>query len=395
MKPERTSSGESSYPSAEKNNDYPAFNPEAAKAHNCESFFHIDPSDYPIFSQQGGIRKNSYTQKPEAKNLNIHETLGLMVGRTAETIGIMNGENPDIPPTDHVIYLDKSARPVSWLIDEFWDDCSDSKKPSKSFLAIDRRVWFPKMGLELLPNEYVEEPSGATHVASPSDVDKYFGAIEKDKETLARIRALYIEGGIETEDPDTILQTPTVLDGKNLLIIDEVERSGSTLHIAKRLLKAAIPELKSVNGHVFWTDNTRDNGNGEQQMGFAPVWYPQDHSDWRGRGVKDINPVFFENQYNANPTPQNRALKFGAIVLGEPLTRPEDEPGQLSWHLREEIHRMHEDYCAGHILPTMTLYTPQKVEDQLKDWGIQFVGGDEGKANPHSYIRLSEVRDEL
>ena len=47
---------------------------------------------------------------------------------------------------------------------------------------------------------------------------------------LAEIRALYIEGGIETEDVKTVMQSPTILDGKNVLIVDEVSRTGSTLN---------------------------------------------------------------------------------------------------------------------------------------------------------------------
>lgn len=378
--------------------DYPEFNPDGAQEFiekesiGVEQLFKINPDDYRIFSKQGGIRPKQYGGGLEARTLSIHETLGLMVGRTAEMVSVITGEDGGTP-FDHVIYLDKSARPVSWLVDEFWDDFTDSEQPSKSFLAIDRRVWLRKMGMNLLTNEYVEESNGSTHVAGPSDVDEYFGNI--DKETLARIRALYIEGGIETEDPEEIFNTPTVLDGKNLLIVDEVQRSGSTLYIAKKLLKAAIPELKSVDGHVFWTDTTRFLDNGEQQMGLTPVWYPEDHSDWTGRGVKDINPAYFENQFNNDPTPQNRAYKFGAIVLGEPLIHPEDEPGQPSWHLREEIHRMHEDYDAGHILPQLTWKAPEKLYEEMQKRGVEFIPAAEAKSHPNSYLSLVEKRDKI
>lgn len=391
MKPERLSNTKQA---EDKSEDYPKFDPEAAKKLQGETLFDLSPDDYPIFSKQGGVRRNRFTGRLEERNLSIHETLGLMVGRTADTIAKISGET-DGTPFDHVIYLDKSARPVSWLVDEFWKDFADSEKPSESFLAIDRRAWLPRMDIKLLANEYIEEASGATHVAGPSDIDEHFKKIENNKELLARIRALYIEGGIDTEDPETILNTPTVLDGKNLLIVDEVQRSGSTLYIAQRLLKAAIPELNKVEGHVFWSDTSRPLDNGEKQMGLTPVWYPQDHSDWRGRGVKDINPAYFENQYENDPTPQNRALKFGAIVLGEPLIHPEDEPGQPSWHLREEMHRMHEDYLAGHILPQTSIDSPEKMYKQMEKNGVQFVPQAEAKNNPHSYLSLCEKRDRV
>ena len=386
--------------------DCPEFDPEGAKKLiekestekepiTIDQLFKINPDDYPIFSRQGGVREKSYGKGYEGRTLGINETLGLMVGRTAETISVISGEADGTPPFDHVIYLDKSARPVSWLVDEFWDDFADSEQPSKSFLAIDRRVWFKILKMPILPNEYIEAPDGSTHLIGPDDVNAYFHNVVDDKDILARIRALFIEGGIGTEDPDTILNTPTVLDGKRLLIIDEVKRSGSTLHIAKRLLKAAIPELEVVEGHTFWSDNEMPNPNtDERQMGFAPVWYPTDHSDWRGRGVKDINPKYYEDQFDNDPTPQNRALKYGAFVLGEPL-RPEDEPGQLSQHLAEEIHRMHDDYEAGHILPQLYWHSPEKQLKRMEEQGVKFVPAEEAFKDPHSYLSLVKKRDEL
>jgi len=69
---------------------------------------------------------------------------------------------------------------------------------------------------------------------------------------LAAIRSLFIEGGIENEDPDEIMRTPTILDGKRLLIVDEVSRTGATLSIAEFLFRAAIPEASHVEGTYFW-----------------------------------------------------------------------------------------------------------------------------------------------
>ena len=56
----------------------------------------------------------------------------------------------------------------------------------------------------------------------------------------------------EEFDPEVIMNTPTGLEGKNITIIDEVSRSGSTLEIAKLLVSQAIPEAASVNGCTFW-----------------------------------------------------------------------------------------------------------------------------------------------
>lgn len=370
-----------------------------------ETRFRVNPEKFPIFSQQGEWVYSKYDRDYHDERLSVDETLGRMVGATAETIATISGENPQIPKADHVVYLDKSARPVSWLVDEFWKDFSDEEQPPKTFLAIDRRVWlrkYHKDGYDIVEDgetatPFAVGPEGGAGVMANAT---HFDITKVPKEVLAGIRALYIDGGVETEDPDEIFQMPTELDGKNLTIIDEVKTSGATLEISKQLLQAAVPELKSVSGHVFWHSAPgKVDGKGGAQSGKAPVWYPKDHKDWRGRGVKDINPEYFERLYEQNPTPENRALKMGSFVLGEPLDdlSSESEPGQPSLHLQEEIHRMREEYERGHILPNMPTTTDGEVSDRLfeamEELGVEFVPADKAGKNPRAYINLLKSRN--
>ena len=362
--------------------------------------FRVSPEDYQIFSQQAGFRTDKITGELKSQTLNINETLGSMVGCTAKLIGELTGGDGQVA-ADHVIYLDKSARPVSWLVDEFWDDFTDAKKPETTYLAIDRNYWFHNVGLETDSRQYLVDASGEKRLARGSDFWEKFDALPKEEQRdyLARIRALYIEGGIANENINEILSTPTVLNGKNLVIVDEVARSGATQSIAVGLLKKAIPELNSVRSVVFWRDQPKvlDGKDGEIQMGNAPVWYPHDPNDWRGRGVKDINPAFYENQYKLNPNNKTRAERFGSIVLGEPLLNKEDEPGQLSWRLREEIERMRDDYDDGHILPTIFTDIREDIRDvmieRLEGYGVEFVPPEQAKWNPNAYIKLAAERD--
>lgn len=362
--------------------------------------FNIDPHEYPIFSQQAGNREDKDTKKIERRTLNINETLGLMVGATAATIAVMTGEKKGVPKTDHVIYLDKSARPVSWLVDDFWSSFTDAPKPETSYLAIDRRPWFERVGINLIGHEEIELPDGSKRPANGSDFWEYFEKVPEDekKDWLARIRALYIEGGIESEDPDKIMNTPTVLDDKNLLVIDEVSRSGATLDIATGLMKRAIPELASVNGHVFWNDIFTKNGT-DTQMGATPVWYPQDASDWRGRGVKDIDERWYERRYQENPSNKALAEYYGAFVLGVPLRNKEEEPGQLSWKLRAEITKMRNDYEDGRILPDIPFIDEEvgdiadKMMTRLEGMGVKFIQNDQAFDVPNSYASLKKQRN--
>ncbi len=362
--------------------------------------FKVDPNNYQIFSRQAGYRTDKITGKLESQTLSINETLGLMVGRTAELISKLTGKDGHTA-ADHVIYLDKSARPVSWLVDEFWDDFTNARKPESTYLAIDRVYWLKAVGIDIDSHQYFINASGEKQLARGSDFWKEFDALPKERqqEYLARIRALYIEGGIANENVAEIMNTPTVLDKKNLVIVDEVSRSGTTQEIAVGLLKRAIPELNSVRGVVFWQDQFKitDAKKGEIQMGNAPVWYPHDLNDWRGRGVKDINPAFYENQYKKNPNNKTRAEKFGSIVLGEPLLDRNDEPGQPSWKLREEIERMRDDYDSGHILPTLFNGINEDIADvmidRLEGLGVEFVPPEQAKGNQNALSNLLAERD--
>ena len=359
-----------------------------------ETRFHVNPSDFPIFSRQA--RKiptghDSYT----TVTLPIDETLGRMVGSTAETIENLVGEGGKNPKADHVIYLDKSARPVSWLVSEFWEDFTTEEQPEKSFLAIDRRHWLkpPYTGGKLEGQEYIAEASGDKKIASAAD----FHIERVPKELLAGIHGLYVKGGIpEGATPEEILAMPTVLDDKNVTIVDEVSRSGATLSIARSLISAAIPTVKSVNGHVFWRSGTFKIGE-EQQMDSAPAWYPEDPSDTTGRGVRDINELYYRDLYHNNPTRQNLALMRGAFVLGTPLQEPEKERGQKSLRLLQEIKRMREEYEAGHVLPTITQNPESSVSDKmfekLESYGVEFVPPEPGKKNPRAYATLIELRN--
>lgn len=368
---------------------------EEIKDEPVETRFHVDEKEFPIFAQQTEtylIDKDTVGHR----KWSIDRTLGTMVGSTARTIEALTGEKAGLPKADHVIYLDKSARPVSWLVDEFWDDFTDEKRPERTFLAIDRRIWLqePFIEGELKGYDYTDSISGERRRIEPRD----FKVERVPREMLAGIRALYVEGGVDTEDPEEIFKMPTVLDGKNATIVDEVSQSGMTLYIASELLKAAVPEANSVNGYVFWDAAGHYRlSSGEMQTSNSPVWYPEDPSDSTGRGVKDINEAYYRDLYAQEPTRVNLALKLGARVLGEPLEKPEEEPGQRSLRLREEIARMRQEYDAGHILPNSPL-EEGKVSDRyfekFEELGVEFAQPVPGKRNPRLYQELVKKRDQ-
>ena len=349
--------------------------------------FHVNPKDFPIFSKQA--EKGPDWGDP-AKTLPLDETMGRFVKSTADCIAVIAGEDADyssrekLPAADHVIYLDKSARPVSWLNNTFWDAFTDKPRPKHSYLAIDRMEWFARTDTPVDASGYIKDPDGkSSHLATFEDFLKE----NVSDEDIARIRALYIPGGIEDEDVEKIMSTPTGLEGKNITIIDEVGRSGSTLEIAKYLISRAIPEAASVNGYVYWNSGFQTGPTGEHQMRGVPVWY--DANSHIGRGIGDINEVYFAKRHEQFPNPKTLAQKFGSIALGEYYNLSE-EPGNKSRQLAREIKIMRKEWDAGHILmPMPDHYDEEKWMDRLESQGVRFMP-QESHMPKNAYIKVQQ-----
>jgi hypothetical protein len=252
------------------------------------------------------------------------------VSETDQLIGVLDGsivedraveirdesiaEGEPINP-DTVVWLDKSARPVAWFVDAFWDQFAkaDAKKPDNEFLNIDRINWFVHTG---------HDESVASWRLGPQDFD----VEEVDQARIDGIRALFVEGDLTEENwREEVWKLPTRLDGQSILIVDEVMNRGGTLSIAAQVLKKAIPESK-VSATYFWhTARYSLNRNSaepvDQQMESVPVWY--DNHNKMGRGIGDISIAYWQNKYEQEPTQDNLKKRLAAFALSAPHHDPE------------------------------------------------------------------------
>lgn len=352
--------------------------------------FHVNPKDFPIFSRQAEMGPE---WKSPLETLPLDETMGRFVKATADCIAVLTGEDEgaysikELPAADYIVYLDKSARPVSWLNNVFWDAFTDKPRPKHSYLAIDRIEWFHRTGTLVDANGYVESPDGKTKYVATFEDFKRQNVTDED---IARIRALFIPGGIEDEDIEKIMNTPTGLEGKNITIVDEVGRSGSTLDISKYLISRAIPEAASVNGYIYWNAGVQVGPNNERQMRGVPVWY--DPHSRVGRGIGDIDEGYFEKRYENYPNPKTRAQKYGAIALGA-FVNLDEEPGHKSRQLAKEIKIMRKEWDAGHIMmPMPEHYSEEKWIERLEAQGIQFMP-QQPNMPKNAYLRIKEEID--
>lgn len=209
-----------------------------------------------------------------------------------------------------VIFLDKSARPVCWLMRHAWkllsptfDDggvASRSPMPQCTFLNIDRLQWRELM-----------DPSGAGRY----DVD------EVPTAAVDGLRRLFDVNGAGTR---------SWMTESRVLVVDEVRVSGDTSKIAAGILGRAFPNSTFVA--TQWMSPKLVTRNGNRYNNQLPVWYRADSH--LGRGVGDRDPSWAEAQ-------SAWRTRAGAYFTSRPL----EAPDPLSERLRLELRAL-----AGSLL---------------------------------------------
>ena len=333
--------------------------------------------EYPVLSRQ--THKVQSDGRIISEPININENLIHYVRDTALLISVIDGTcKSDAVPYDHIVYLDKSARPVSWLVNLFWEDFSNGKRPVHTYVNIDRAPWFRYAGIPVSDDGRQKENG---ELATYSDFLAHRDNITSQH--LASIRALFIKDGLTNEDPVLIMQTPTVLDGKRVLIVDEVSRTGATLNIAKYLFEKAIPDAAAIDGTYFWhpTEMPLQVGR-EQVMTSIPVWYDPDTET--GRGIGSLNPEYYQNRYErcknwpGADLPKLRKQAFASIVFSTPLLKPDGTIFSLkdeiiTRKLVKDLQQLHADYRSGRIFfnPPIEWDRRRRME-HLTRQGIRF-----------------------
>lgn len=323
------------------------------------------PEEYPVLMQQ--THKVVKDKKIVTERININENLIHYVQDIALLISVIDGslEGSEGVPFDHVIYLDKSARPVSWLVNLFWDEFASKKadrktvkRPKHSYVNIDRAPWFRHVGIDVNDDGRQKENG---ELATYTDFVHNIANLKERH--LAEIRALYIDGGIKTEDVQIILQSPTILDGKRVLIVDEVSRTGSTLNIAEHLFRLAVPETADITGTYFWhpTEPMLKVGT-ETVMTSLPVWY--DPATLTGRGIGGLDPVYYRKKYEYYLGIQDsipgldlkkmRTQAFSSSVFSAPLLHDDGtvmslDEEKVTRRLCRDLLKLHSDYLEGRI----------------------------------------------
>ena len=320
------------------------------------------PEEFPVLMEQ--THKIIRDKKTINERININENLIHYIQDTALLISKIDGRLEGGKPYDHIVYLDKSARPVSWLINMFWEEFANKQgdsvipRPPHSYINIDRAPWFRNVGINVSDDGRQKENGElATYKDFVNNIHNL------DPRHLAEIRALYIPGGIEKEDADWISSQPTILDGKRIIIVDEVSRTGSTLEIAKHIFRLAFPNADVIEGAYFWNPSEPLLMMGsETVLTSLPVWY--DPNTLIGRGIGGTDRHYYRNLYeryledyktNTNININKfRTYAFSSSVYSAPLFDNDGNVLNLAKEQRtrslcKDLLRLYDEFKAGHI----------------------------------------------
>lgn len=212
------------------------------------------------------VADKSYTKKPTTEAMQED-----YLNRTAELIEKITG-GEDGEPYDSVIFLDKSARPLYWMMRDLWPYVAPERKNPETGKM--ETVPIPKHEIKFLNIDRVpwrNEPNTPLAEAGMKPIKP---------EHLEGLRSIFTDSNGKE-----------LMDDRRVLIVDEQAETGDTLTVAKELLSRAFPT--STFDKFAWMQHPTA-GTGPKQK---PAWYPVNsklangEEDQTGRGV--INPVAY------------------------------------------------------------------------------------------------------
>lgn len=255
---------------------------------------------------------------------------------------------------EYVVFLDKSGRPVAWLVRALWpvlartpgtpfEDADVPPMPQFRMVNIDREQWWDQTGAS---------ETGVVDVGRlpPKIIDS--------------LRAVFQPAGVTRT-------ARTWLDGRRVLVVDEVYNTGDTLRIAQGLFQRAFPEA-DIRGDHWMTPGTKIDRAGNRRTAEVPVWYRAD--TWTGRLVG--------NRMDPDNPPTTVRNRSGALFLS---TRPRS-PDTAGRQLRAEVTQLAADLMGARLLARPA--SSRSREDQKERIRVLF-GFDE----PKDFLAARQTHD--
>jgi len=260
---------------------------------------------------------------------------------------------------DVLIFLDKSARPVSWLMRSLWptlgvkgfDDEGNpipAPMPEMKYANIDREQWAPLMGRS-------EVSSGRITLDNvpPDTIDSLTG--------LYAVKAFDMLMPISKDEP-------TMLDDQNVLIVDEVKSSGDTVVMAELLFKKAFKNAKSITSTYWMTPETKyDKKSGGMINAETPIWYDKNQIMGRLVGNRD-----FTRSSNSDSIRQRRGAQFLSYPFRDNKGKTIVDKSGVK--LRKEMYQLGKEVANG-LMPVMENAQYRPDDDRFHEMFMHHVNG--------------------
>jgi hypothetical protein len=268
-------------------------------------------------------------------------------------------------PADHVVYLDKSARPIQHMVSGLWENLAAPgvDEPAHSFVNIDKEIWLQNMNVPV------------SRLQNPKPEDYNFDNMDQEllKARISQLRAIYVRPDsvdrIDEDNPLSCLELPTILDGENVLIVDEVESSGYTLKIALELYKRAFPETNFATAYwvsprkISWTVTEQDGTDSREfASSWVPFWY--DAQTVYGRGIGDIDPIF-------SSASEDVRVRLGKFLLSAPINKKTDSGFEIIKDRRSADTYSDLDLLIDRYKEGKILYKPNPDRSDFEERAMQ------------------------
>jgi hypothetical protein len=233
---------------------------------------HVQPGTDSYKQLVGHLRTDGSFKTDEQLKNQYMELTDKLVHKMTHGVEVTNPDTgeKELKKPDVVVWLDKSARPLSWLTKAAWPQLAADAKgnvpkmPEFKFVNIDREQWVNKvdpMGTGMMNIDLVDQSiiqSLRSVFVSPTDKKNKIG--------------------------HHIDEAKTSLDGKTVMIVDEVFASGRTLDIATKFFTRAFPKAAIAGAHWMGGITMRKGAVGNADI---PVWYKDDTEFGRGVGNRN------------------------------------------------------------------------------------------------------------
>lgn len=361
-----------------------------------DGFFEIDdshvetatPFEYKIL--KGHMQPDGKTWKSDEKlrmdYLRLTDGLIQTMTRNVEVTDPETGE-VELRPPSVVVFLDKSARPLSHLARELWPTFAKDLEtgetppmPSVKFLNIDREQWVHKID---------------------SEASGIMDARHLDNSVIRSLRSVYLlpedKARVQKEGlTEAVDSAPTTLDDEVVLLVDETRSTGRTLQIARGVMERAFPSATIKSTH--WMNESFVNKG--RNLNSVPVWYQAD-SKW-GRGVNDRYADFSNAEDLDRSLPENYYRIMGRWFLSAPhwfaYPNREQTHDKGYYQLIDEFKHLAKDPDVP-VIPAMSRYTSDEAyNDRIitynYDVDIASLSSDEKEAMVQDVIDRKKAIDE-